>query len=186
MVIICCFYLLFLGLPALEDVDEFESQAASVPNTSALETLVRTACESLAVSTLFSGNPSAQVNALNASDDQQTCKDGSPSGVDGNSESIDASSSCSHNVLDQVSAEDDVVFNAIFGNGRDSAVADGNTEEACNLSLQETPLDLTNENLSDIGDAEVCLPVSLFCFVFACVKHSGNYDLGHRQPKVLP
>ncbi|XP_067056761.1 uncharacterized protein [Acropora muricata] len=141
------------ALPALEDVDEFESQAAGVPNTSALETLVRTACESLAVSTLFSGNPSAQVNALNASDDQQTCKDGSPSGVDGNSESIDASSSCSHNVLDQVSAEDDVVFNAIFGNGRDSAVADGSTEEACNLSLQETPLDLTNENLSDIGDA---------------------------------
>lgn len=141
------------ALPALEDVDEFESQAASVPNTSALETLVRTACESLAVSTLFSGNPSAQVNALNASGDQQTCKDGSPSGVDGNSESIDASSSCSHNVLDQVSAEDDVVFNAIFGNGRDSAVADGSTEEACNLSLQETPLDLTNENLSDIGDA---------------------------------
>ncbi|KAK2551864.1 hypothetical protein P5673_027104 [Acropora cervicornis] len=141
------------ALPALEDVDEFESQAASVPNTSALETLVRTACESLAVSTLFSGNPSAQVNALNASDDQQTCKEGSPSGVDGNSESIDASSSCSHNVLDQVSAEDDAVFNAIFGNGRDSAVADGSTEEACNLSLQETPLDLTNENLSDIGDA---------------------------------
>ncbi|XP_074618828.1 uncharacterized protein LOC141877682 [Acropora palmata] len=141
------------ALPALEDVDEFESQAASVPNTSALETLVRTACESLAVSTLFSGNPSAQVNALNASGDQQTCKEGSPSGVDGNSESIDASSSCSHNVLDQVSAEDDAVFNAIFGNGRDSAVADGSTEEACNLSLQETPLDLTNENLSDIGDA---------------------------------
>lgn len=141
------------ALPALEDVDEFESQAASVPNTSALETLVRTACESLAISTLFSGNPSAQVNALNVSDDQQTCKEGSPSGVDGNSESVDASSSCSHNVLDQVSAEDDVVFNAIFGNGRDSAVADGSTEEACNLSLQETPLDLTNENLSDIGDA---------------------------------
>ncbi|XP_029186317.2 uncharacterized protein LOC114954021 [Acropora millepora] len=141
------------ALPALEDVDEFESQAASVPNTSALETLVRTACESLAVSTLFSGNPSAQVNALNASDDQQTCKEGSPSGVDGNSESVDASSSCSHNVLDQVSAEDDAVFNAIFGNGRDSAVADGSTEEACNLSLQETPLDLTNEHLSDIGDA---------------------------------
>lgn len=150
----------------MEDVDEFESQAASVPNTSALETLVRTACESLAVSTLFSGNPSAQVNALNASDDQQTFKEGSPPGVDGNtSESVDASSSCSHNVLDQVSAEDDVVFNAIFGNGRDSAVADGSTEEACNLSLQETPLDLTNENFSDIGDAgdaEVCLFV-LFC-----------------------
>lgn len=171
MVIIklCCFYLLLSALPALEDVDEFESQAASVPNTSALETLVRTACESLAVSTLFSGNPSAQVNALNASDDQQTCKDGSPSGVDGNSESIDSSSSCSHNVLDQVSAEDDVVFNAIFGNGRDSAVADGSTDEACNLSLQETPLDLTNENLSDIGDAgdaEVCLPV---LFVLFCI-----------------
>lgn len=166
MVIICCFYLLFSALPALEDVDEFESQAAGVPNTSALETLVRTACESLAVSTLFSGNPSAQVNALNSSDDQQTCKDGSPSGVDGNSESIDASSSCSHNVLDQVSAEDDVVFNAIFGNGRDSAVADGSTEEACNLSLQETPLDLTNENLSDAGDAEVCLPV---LFVLFCI-----------------
>lgn len=161
-----CFYLLFLALSTLEDDDdEFESQVASAPNTSALETLVRTACESLAVSTLFSGNPSAQVNALNVSGNQQTSKEGSPSGTDGNSESVDASSSCSHNVLDQVSAEDDAVFNAIFGNGRDSAVADGSTEETCNLSLQETPLDLTNENLGDIGEAEVCLFACL-CVLF--------------------
>lgn len=153
---------LFVVVSVSEDNNETGSHTSSTPNTSALETLVRTACESLAVSTLLSGNPSATVDPLNASDHQQP-KESSVLGSDGNPESLDLRSSSNHNLypsgtLDHVSAADDAVFSAIFGNDRDHSVTDGNSEERCSLSLskelQDTPFGLSHENLSDIGDGE--------------------------------
>ena len=127
---------------------------------------MRTACESLAVSTLLAENSSSSVNSVNVPG-QQTSKENpaARADVDAGSDDLPSSSDgpnlypASSSTLDQVPAADDPVFSVIFGHGRDENVTEGTTEERTGLSsskeLQEGTLDLTQENLSDIGDVEV-------------------------------
>ena len=151
-----------------DDENDPESLASSsAPNTSALETLVRTACESLAVSTLLAGSSSASINPLNASGQQMPSKNpaaAQPTSDIGTCEVTSSSSTGSNlypvstSALDQAST-DDAVFSVIFGHDRVQSVAEGTSEEQGSLSsskeLQESRLDLSQESLSDIGDAEV-------------------------------
>lgn len=127
---------------------------------------MRTACESLAVSTLLAENSSSSGNSVNVPG-QQTSKENPEARANGDSGSGDLPSSsdgpnlypASSSALDQVPVADDPVFSVIFGHGRDENVTEGTTEERAGLSsskeLQEATLDLTQENLSDIGDVEV-------------------------------
>lgn len=155
------------GSDVSEDENEYESYTSSTPNTSALETLVRTACESLAVSTLLAGTSSASVDPLNTPG-QETSKESPALQADGHSGSGITSSSTGSTPypsvppsnLDQVSSPDDTVFSVIFGHGRGQNVAEGSSNEErgslpSSKELQETALDLTEDNLSDIGDVEV-------------------------------
>lgn len=147
-----------------EDDTESELQTSRAPNTSALETLVRTACESLAVSTLLAGDSSSS-NLLDASG-QQTSKD-IPS-VHNSSLGMEACSSsggsnlytASTSALNQTSSAEDPVFSVLFGNNRDqnsrSTTDERQTYDNTSPSkeLQESNLDVTQSSLSDIGDGE--------------------------------
>lgn len=160
-----------------EDDTESELQTSRAPNTSALETLVRTACESLAVSTLLAGDSSSS-NLLDASG-QQTSKD-IPS-VHNSSLGMEACSSsggsnlytASTSALNQTSSAEDPVFSVLFGNNRDQNSRSTTDErQTCDNTspskeLQESNLDLTQSSLSDIGDGEVIhVPET-----FTCLNH---------------
>lgn len=160
-----------------EDDNESDPQTSSTPNTSALETLVRTACESLAVSTLLAETPSASINQINAPG-QPASKDGTVARPNSDAGlSVVASSSAGSNLypgststLDQSSSADDAVFSVLFGNSRDQNVTEGTTEgqSACSLSSKELPesaLNITQGNLSEIGDVEVIECAIKPCFI---------------------
>ena len=147
-----------------EDDTESELQTSRAPNTSALETLVRTACESLAVSTLLAENSSSS-NPLDAPG-QQPSKD--ILSVHNLSLGMEASSSSSSNLyaastsaLNQTSSAEDPVFSVLFGHNRDQNSRSTTDERhTCNNTspskeLQESNLDLTQSSLSDIADGEV-------------------------------
>ena len=165
-----------------EDETESELQTSQTPNTSALETLVRTACESLAVSTLLAENSSSS-NLLDAPG-QQTSKD-IPT-AHNPSLAMEASSSSggsnldmpSTSALNQTSSAEDPVFSIIFGQNRDqnscSAVDERHNTTSPSKELQESTLDLTQGSLSDIGDGEVILYMCLgnLQYVFLCIKCS--------------
>lgn len=146
-----------------EDDTESDLQTSRAPNTSALETLVRTACESLAVSTLLAGSTSSSDNLLDASA-QQTSKDAAVVGSSRLGMAANSSSTGSNiymastSALNQSSSAEDAVFSAIFGQNRDTN-SRSSTEEQNSRSLskeiQESPMDLTQNSLSDIGDGEV-------------------------------
>ena len=164
-----------------DDDDDSEYQvSSSAPNTSALETLVRTACESLAVSTLLAGSSSGTVDTLNVPGQQTPSKDPAVarSTSDTGSCQVPSSSSVSNlfpastNALDQASS-DDAVFSVIFGHSREQNVAEGTPEGqpgslSSSKDFQESALDLTQESLQDIEDAEVGENTSsLFFFHFS-------------------
>ena len=162
-----------------EDDTESELQTSRAPNTSALETLVRTACESLAVSTLLAGNSSSS-NLLDTPG-QQTSKD-IPS-VHNSSLGMDASSSsggsnlytASTSALNQTSSAEDPVFSVLFGHNRDQNDRSTTDEtQTCNNTspsneLQESNLDLTQSSLSDIGDGEVIHVQLLNTHIYTCI-----------------
>lgn len=150
-----------------DDNDSEYQVSSSAPNTSALETLVRTACESLAVSTLLAGSSSATVDTLNVPGQQTPSKDPvvARSTSDTGSCHVPSSSSVSNlfpastNALDQASS-DDAVFSVIFGHSREQNVAEGTPEGqpgslSSSKDFQESALDLAQESLQDIEDAEV-------------------------------
>jgi len=154
----------FIGSSTSEEDDtEAELQTSQAPNTSALETLVRTACESLAVSTLLAENSSSS-NLLDAPG-QQTSKD-IPTAHNPSLGMEASSSTCGSNLdtpstsaLNQTSSAEDPVFSIIFGQNRDQNSSSAADERHNNTSpskeLQESSLDLTQGSLSDIGDGEV-------------------------------
>ena len=154
----------FIGSSTSEEDDtESELQTSRAPNTSALETLVHTACESLAVSTLLAEN-SPSSNLLDAPG-QQTSKD-IPTAHNPSLGMAASSSSGGSNLyapstsaLNQTSAADDPVFSVIFGHNRDQNSSSATDERHNNTStskeLQESTLDITQSSLSDIGDGEV-------------------------------
>ena len=159
----------FTASSASEDNDnDSEYQASSSePNTSALETLVRTACESLAVSTLLAGSSSGAVDPLNVPGQQTPSKDPAvarPTGDTGACQ-VPSSSNVSNlfptstNALHQASS-DDAVFSVIFGHSREQNVAEGTPEGqpgslSSSKDLQESALDLAQDSLQDIEDVEV-------------------------------
>lgn len=160
--------LIFAALSSSEEDEdnESESQTSSTPNTSALETLVRTACESLAVSTLLAGTSSASINPLNAPG-QQMSKDTSVAQPHGDSGSAEvAGSSVSSNLYaastSTLSSADEAVFSVIFGHGREQNVTEDTVDEQSSLSASKE-LDLTQGNLSNIVDAEVVLNCAYSC-----------------------
>ncbi|XP_078357524.1 uncharacterized protein LOC144642437 isoform X2 [Oculina patagonica] len=146
---------------AEEDDTESELQTSRTPNTSALETLVRTACESLAVSTLLAGGSSSN-NLLDAPG-QEASKDAPTTHSSRLGMVADSSSggsnlyAASTSALNQSSSAEDSVFSVIFGQNRDHN-SRSTTEEQHSTSpskeLQESSLDLTQGSLSDIGDGE--------------------------------
>lgn len=144
-----------------EDDNESVLQSSRAPNTSALETLVRTACESLAVSTLLAGNSSSN-NLLDAPCHQPS--QDTPVGhasrlriVAGNSSASSNLYAPSTSALGETSAADDAVFSVIFGhrdpNSRASAVEEEH-DTSQSKDLPEPSLDLTHNRLSDMGDVE--------------------------------
>ena len=157
--------------------------SSSAPNTSALETLVRTACESLAVSTLLAGSSSGTVDTLNVPGQQTPSKDPAVarSTSDTGSCQVPSSSSVSNlfpastNALDQASS-DDAVFSVIFGHSREQNVAEEGTPEGQPGSLssskdfQESALDLAQESLQDIEDVEVSENSSFIIFSHFCIS----------------
>ena len=160
--LICLPFILFKASSVSEDDNESVLQSSRAPNTSALETLVRTACESLAVSTLLAGNSSSN-NLLDAPCHQPS--QDTPVGHASRLRIVASNSSASSNLyapstsaLGETSAADDAVFSVIFGhrdpNSRASAVEEEH-DTSQSKDLPEPSLDLTHNRLSDMGDVEV-------------------------------
>lgn len=158
----CLPFILCKASSTSEDDTESDLQSSRAPNTSALETLVRTACESLAVSTLLAGNSSS--NSLLDAPCQQPSQDTSV-GHDSRMRIVASNSNASSNLyapstsaLSETTAAEDAVFSVIFGhrdpNSRNSAVEEEHGTSS-SKDLPEPSLDLTHNRLSDMGDGEV-------------------------------
>lgn len=118
------------------------------------------------MSTLLAGSSSSD-NLLDASA-QQTSKDAAVVSSSRLGMAVNSSSTgpniymASTSALNQSSPAEDAVFSAIFGQSRDTN-SRSSTEEQNSRSLskeiQESPMDLTQNSLSDIGDGEVLIIV---------------------------
>ena len=151
---------------------------------SALETLVRTACETLAVSTVLSGHSSSTNQALDATN-QEVSKDfPSKELATMVTEAVVTSPNTGQNVFTTSHASqastssaalesNAAVLSVIFEPVRDGSVTGNTIREQMSVSppkdQQSSALELASNSLSDMGDAEVCVSCQA---KFATIKDS--------------